>query len=177
MKKLNSFLREHRISLIFAVLTIAVMCIIFAFSAQGGEESSAVSSGVSRFIAELIVSGFDELSELERELKIQELVPIVRKLAHFSVFAALGFFANLSLHSFARERGKSTKFAKSIYAAAFCLIYAMSDEFHQLFTPGRNGNFIDVLIDFSGSIIGILAAFGGFILFVRYITKKHKNRG
>lgn len=177
MKKLWKFLCEHRISALFAVLTIAVMCVIFAFSAQGGTESSEVSSGVSRFIAELIVSNFDELSEFEREAKIEELVPIIRKLAHFSVFAALGFFSNLCLHSFAKERGKNSRFVTNVYAGAFCIFYAMTDEFHQLFIPGRNGNFIDVLIDFSGSIVGIVAALLAFLLFIRLFTKNKKLRG
>ena len=175
MKKLGTFLRKHRISLIFAVLTISVMCIIFCFSAQSGGESSAVSSGVSRFIAELIVSGFDELSDIEREAKIEELVPIIRKLAHFSVFCALGFFANLSLHSFYKECGKNTRFVTSVWSGAFCLFYAMTDEFHQLFINGRNGNFIDVLIDFSGSLVGISVAFLLFVLVIRICNKKNEK--
>ena len=35
-----------------------------------------------------------------------------------------------------------------------CLIYAFSDEIHQLFVLGRSGEFRDVLIDFCGSILG-----------------------
>lgn len=174
MKKLGQFLHRHRISLVFAVLTVAVMCVIFCFSAQGGEESSAVSSGVSRFIAEIIVSGFDELSELERELKIQELVPVIRKLAHFSVFCALGFFSTLTLHNFRKERGKTARFVTNAYSGGFCLFYAMTDEFHQLFVPDRNGNFIDVLIDFSGSILGITVAFLLFI-WALYLQKRKKR--
>ena len=177
MKKTGEFLRKHPVSTIFAVLTAVVMYIIFAFSAQSGEESSAVSSGVSRFIAELIVSGFDALSDIEREAKIGQLIPIVRKVAHFSVFCALGFCSNLCLHSFHKENGKKTRFATNIWAVAFCLFYAMTDEFHQLFIPDRNGNFIDVLIDFSGSVLGIVVAVLLFVLVVRYCEKKKKVRG
>ncbi len=177
MKKLGEFFKKHPVSTTFAVLTAVVMYIIFAFSAQSGEESSAVSSGVSRFIAELIMSGFDALSDIEREAKIQELIPIVRKVAHFSVFCALGFCSNLCLHSKDHENGKKNRFVTNLWAGAFCLFYAMTDEFHQLFVPDRNGNFIDVLIDFSGSLIGIAAAVLIFILVVRYCEKKKKVRG
>lgn len=176
MEKLNSFLRAHRVSTVFALLTAAVMYIIFAFSSQSGGESSAASAGVSRFIAELIVSGFDKLSELERELKIEELVPIVRKCAHFCVFCALGFFANLSAHSFAFERNAKISPVKNAYTAAFCIIYAVLDEAHQLFSPGRSCQFTDVLIDFSGSILGIATALLCFTIFKRIYTKR-KTRG
>jgi len=38
-------------------------------------------------------------------------------------------------------------------AVVFSLIYAFSDEMHQLFVPGRTGNLRDVGIDFSGILI------------------------
>jgi VanZ family protein len=36
------------------------------------------------------------------------------------------------------------------------LLYALSDEWHQTFVPRRNGNLLDVLIDLSGGVVGIL---------------------
>ena len=44
---------------------------------------------------------------------------------------------------------------KFIVSLLICVIYALSDEIHQLFIIGRSGNIIDVLIDSLGSIIGI----------------------
>jgi VanZ family protein len=38
-------------------------------------------------------------------------------------------------------------------------IYACSDEFHQLFIPGRSGQFKDVLIDTSGALIMLMIIF------------------
>ena len=35
------------------------------------------------------------------------------------------------------------------------VLYAASDEFHQLFVPGRAGRVSDVLIDSSGVLLGI----------------------
>jgi VanZ family protein len=34
----------------------------------------------------------------------------------------------------------------------FVLLYALSDEYHQTFIPGRNGTLVDVLIDMSGAL-------------------------
>jgi VanZ family protein len=41
--------------------------------------------------------------------------------------------------------------------AAFCLtvLYAVSDEWHQTFTPGRTPSLLDVIIDGAGGLIGI----------------------
>ena len=39
---------------------------------------------------------------------------------------------------------------------AICFAYACSDEFHQLFVLGRDGNLIDVTIDSIGSTFAIL---------------------
>ena len=43
------------------------------------------------------------------------------------------------------------------FVAAFCLtvLYAISDEWHQGFTPGRTPSFLDVIIDGVGGLIGI----------------------
>jgi VanZ family protein len=51
--------------------------------------------------------------------------------------------------------GKPTSgtFALAIVMAVF---YAASDEFHQLFTPGRSASPVDVMIDAAGAGIGIL---------------------
>ena len=38
-----------------------------------------------------------------------------------------------------------------------CLLYASSDEFHQIFVSGRTASVKDVLIDTCGSIVGILS--------------------
>jgi VanZ family protein len=41
-------------------------------------------------------------------------------------------------------------------ALAITVGYAVSDEFHQTFVPGRNGWWVDVLIDTTGALLAIL---------------------
>lgn len=43
-----------------------------------------------------------------------------------------------------------------IAALGFAFCYASTDEFHQLFIPGRSGQFTDVCIDTAGAAIGLL---------------------
>jgi VanZ family protein len=37
----------------------------------------------------------------------------------------------------------------------FCILYAISDEVHQLFVLGRGAQVVDVLIDSLGAFVGI----------------------
>ena len=53
-----------------------------------------------------------------------------------------------------------------------CLLFAVGDEFHQLFVPGRTSLVSDVLIDFSGSLVGIgLFYFGYYKIYIKHTIK------
>lgn len=70
---------------------------------------------------------------------------------------ALGFFSFSYLSNLFIENNNIKDFKKAgILSFLFSVIYASSDEFHQTFVVGRDGNIIDVLIDSSGSLVGIL---------------------
>ena len=55
-----------------------------------------------------------------------------------------------------------------------CIIYAISDEIHQIFVPDRSCQVYDMMIDSLGSIVGILLI-DKFIKFKQ--NKKIKNKG
>jgi len=82
---------------------------------------------------------------------------ILRKIAHITEYFILTL---LLYHAF-----KNT-FALKLYflifwPAALSLIYAISDEIHQLFVPTRNGSLEDVLIDSVGiCLFLVLLKFG-----------------
>ena len=44
---------------------------------------------------------------------------------------------------------------KIAIALVVCILFAISDEFHQLFVPGRGAQVKDVLIDTAGAIVGM----------------------
>jgi len=57
-----------------------------------------------------------------------------------------------------RALNKPLRFLPSLALAwVLTVLYAMSDEFHQTFVPGRNGNALDVLIDASAAALAALA--------------------
>lgn len=153
---MKKYIKNHRLSLIFAILTFGIMVLIFFFSHQAGDESSSTSSGITHFIVRLFYKDFNELSAALQIEILSKYSFFIRKAAHFSIFAVLGVFSNLSIRFFYREKGVSLPRFSLVFNALFCFIYACSDELHQLFVRGRVGSFTDVLIDFSGSITAIL---------------------
>ena len=71
----------------------------------------------------------------------------------------LGFFSCSYLSNLFIENSKIKDFKKTgILSFLFSVIYALSDEFHQSFVLGRDGNIVDVLIDSSGALVGILVS-------------------
>lgn len=60
----------------------------------------------------------------------------------------------------------------SILSWAFCILYAASDELHQLFVPGRAGLITDVCIDSAGALLGILLFLAALHLTSRRAKRK-----
>lgn len=54
-------------------------------------------------------------------------------------------------------------------ALVLAVLYAISDEFHQTFVPGRNGTPVDVTIDSLGASLGLLFR----IWLTKRINQKH----
>ncbi len=134
---------------ILLALIISVMAIIFVLSAQGGEESGETSAGFTAFVLNIfgINSGNTPPDEL---VKIEG---IIRTLAHFSEYAALGFLGMLFLCTYTMKRIISL-----CYAVSFSALYAVTDEIHQIFVPGRAAQFSDFFVDTSGALCGALFA-------------------
>ena len=116
---------------------VCLMVLIFWFSSQDGTKSAAQSGFFSRLLSWLSASEQMEYS--------------LRKSAHFSVYFLLGFALFKSLHCWSVPQ---TAALQTALAVCLCLLYAGSDEFHQLFVPGRAGSLADVLLDGCGALSG-----------------------
>ncbi len=82
----------------------------------------------------------------------------VRKGAHMTEYAIL-FLLSLSLqNSYLEAKSKNSKLPFLI-PFLFTVLYAITDEWHQSFVPGRSALASDVLIDSCGASIATLAAF------------------
>ena len=77
-----------------------------------------------------------------------ELDHVIRKNAHAFMYMILAFLVSGVFFTF-NKRGKDA----IIYILFICLFYAVTDEFHQSFVPGRGSLVSDVLVDFGGALI------------------------
>lgn len=136
---------------IFMLLLLTTFAIIFKFSSQIAEESDDISNGVLRKIIDV----FPYTKELSEEIKIKMVEhgnPIIRKLAHFSIYALVGVWIMAFMSTFDIRLYK-----KWIISMLVGVLYAASDEFHQSFVPGRGPSIVDVGIESLGVLTGILA--------------------
>ena len=175
MKKFFIFVKKHKVSLVLFAITLLIMARIFSFSAEASDQSQETSESVAYFIAALIIRGFSSLPESEQLLEIDALVPVIRKIAHFVIYMALGFVAFSTQNAFLLENKQRALFLRcGAVTAVFSLLYAATDEIHQLFVDGRSGSVRDVLLDFCGAVCGILTA---FLLLALFLKMRKKRQG
>lgn len=137
------------------ICTASCMVTIFYFSSQSGEASKALSNGF--------------LTWLLDKLPFAITHAFLRKIAHFSEFALLG--ALLSLTFFF---GFGTK--KHILPFCVGVLYAISDEIHQIWVPGRACRVFDVFIDTLGVLTGILVIVLFLFIVNHFIKQYRRNR-
>lgn len=150
------------------VLAVIWMCVIFTFSAQTKEESSAVSEGFSYRIVNTTGLFFHLHIDEERLRQVAGAIErFVRKGAHMTEYAILAvqFYVWIG-------RWQITRLRRSIAATFMAVLYAGSDEFHQLFVAGRAGTISDVLIDSAGVVSGLAI----FLLVENIIEVLRKRR-
>ena len=147
------------------ILTLAIMAAIFSFSAQSGGESGSLSDALARMLASAFVGGFDAMPpEQQAQLIVQMSWPI-RKTAHATEYACLAISLVITCWQIAAWRHETREGARlcprrvpfvGMTAFVIAVLYACSDEIHQLFIDGRAGQVADVLVDASGAAIGCL---------------------
>lgn len=153
--------------IILTAMLLMHMCIIFGFSMQPADESGTQSKNFT--VAVLNVLPGISAKPLAEKLEIAENIDFyIRKCAHFSIYAVLGI---LAFYAFSAYNKIETCKYKYLYILAFCLLYAVSDEIHQHFVPGRACRMFDVGVDFCGSVLGVFAAFEAKKLFGKIKTQ------
>ena len=154
---------KHRVfwTRFFLAASILTAILIFCFSAQQGPDSSALSDGVTLTVAKLLRPGFDALPLAERLSFMERLGLIVRKCAHFSEFALLGF--NLACWLRLRFPEKPRCFAPT-RAWLIATLYAATDELHQMFVAERAPAVLDVCIDSAGAAAGVAVMLAVFMI-------------
>lgn len=134
--------------IIKVVLIIFWMGVIFAFSSDNGEASTEKSDSIIINVYQIFNK--KELTNKEKEELVEKLVFPIRKLAHLSEYLILGILIISLISEFTLINRKAF-----LIGLLLCIIYATSDEIHQLFSVGRSARILDILIDTIGSSIGI----------------------
>ena len=118
------------------------MLFIFCMSNQPAEVSTKQSDLVIKLFSAIGIDLNTHLGSLASF--------IVRKAAHFTEYFILYYFAILVCKNYV-----DIKRAR-IYSLFIVLGYAITDEIHQYFIPGRSMAIRDVIIDFSGGVFGFI---------------------
>lgn len=166
-------MKFNKKSILCFAATLAVMVLIFNFSAEDGIASTGTSTGVTKAASQILFSDFEQMQPEQQNFIVDGLQHFVRKLAHFSIYMLLGVFSYAAVLLSAEKLKR-----KCPLAVIICISYAAVDEIHQLFVPGRTAKVTDVLIDGAGSIIGMLllrAAILCWIYFKNLIKNNKKS--
>ena len=122
------------------VLLIIWLIIIFYLSDQSGLVSGENSSG--------IIECFFELFALDNSL-IEIIHEPLREIMHIIEYLILGFLMVNVLKNYKLK-------SYLTISIMLCFIYSVTDEIHQAFVPSRTFQCFDILMDFSGIVVGSL---------------------
>ena len=120
-------------------LVLICMAVIFWLSSR----SADVSAALSGVIVDWIIKHFGDNGVTDF---------IVRKSAHFCEYIGLCFLISNAIY-------QTKKKIIPLYACTLTSLYAISDEFHQLFVSGRSCELKDWAIDTVGAFVGAAAFF------------------
>ncbi len=151
-------------TIIKIILVILWMSLIFSFSSADGITSSSMSNRLIIRITEKIKH--KKLTEEEKEYILERFDPFVRKTAHFIEYFILSILVFITLLDFNLSNKRLL-----IYTMLICILYATSDEIHQLFVSERAGRILDVLLDSIGSFIAV-----NIYLFIHKLKHKKLNK-
>ena len=158
-------IRRHRLRLIlFGLFLFAVMALIFYMSAQNATDSSSMSRSVySSWIGQILDRVLPKLLSHNGENSL-------RKYAHLFEFFLLGLSSFLFVYELFWV--KESRLEKTV-AVSFLgsVLYSCSDEWHQVYVPGRSGQFRDVCLDSFGIAAGILLM--SLVVIVVHVRRKH----
>lgn len=132
-------------------VTLAIMALIFYFSAQPGEVSYKVSQAVTNAVQAGKVKAITP-----QWFSAKNLNANMRKWAHIYIYCALGVSMAVTVQLWTT---RLALWQKALLSAALCMLYAAGDELHQYFVPARAMLLSDVGIDAMGFLPCIAAVY------------------
>ena len=142
-------MKNKIIRIINICLLLLCMMSIFLFSCENSNESTNTSVETTKVVIDTIT--FNQLEESKSEEIANTYFTPIRKSAHVIEFFCLGLLVINVVKDYWKINYKLI-----LLCILFCMMYAVSDELHQHFVPGRSCEFKDVCIDTIGSSVGIM---------------------
>ena len=141
--------------MLHTALTVLIMIFIFS--------QSALPAALSLKESGLIVSIIAKIFRLDTE----SLTFVIRKCAHFAEYMVLGISLRLTVRDWLEERAAGVPLKKdraykdyvwkcAVISWGIGTVYAVTDEIHQSFVPGRSCELRDIMIDSCGVAAGIV---------------------
>ncbi len=171
-----------RLNKLFLVGTLIWMGVIYFFSSQTATESSSLSLNISSDILTILNNlGMTAGNDLLKVENAGSFNGIIREVAHASVYFLLSVFvvnifgtkkstgATANTGTTPRTRTTARRLSPYIIAFLICAAYALSDEIHQLFVPGRAFELFDLMMDCIGILVGLCFVRGVSALRLRRI--------
>jgi len=165
MQKITLY-KARWIAILFGALALALAVFIFCMSAEPAEVSKNRSAEIAGVLSPDASEDAKPLSKAEQVRRLSRADHILRKTAHFCIYALLGVLLCLTSLGFAARW-----YLHLLRTWLIGTVYAASDEIHQAFVPGRGPMLTDVLLDSAGVLAGVL-----FTLLFAHIIMKKKNR-
>lgn len=135
-------------------LVIACMGVIFWLSSRTATDSSEMSSSLIDRILTIFGIKFSSF--------------FIRKTAHFLEFTGLAVLTFNAYYATFRRAATPVSFIITV-------LYAVSDEVHQIFVEGRACQLRDVLIDSGGALLGIIISLILLKIIKSVIERRNKN--
>ena len=141
------------------VCAVVWMLLIFYLSSEGHDASSGRSDVIAEAVRHIT----------NTNLPNDVLTFLTRKAAHITAYFVLGILMYNLVRTYARGALKAIT-----YSIVFVAAYATSDEFHQMFVPGRSSEIRDVLIDTTAGVVGVTVA---YFIIRKYSGHKKRTAG
>lgn len=143
--------KKQKVLVFFLILLLLLVFVsIFRFSSENGEKSKGTSKTVTEEITKPIKT-IQELEPKEKEIALDNINKVLRKIAHFSLYMLIGAVSMCIMILGIKDKVNYRKYV----SLAIGVLYAITDEIHQLFVDGRSAMITDVFIDTAGVVVGI----------------------
>jgi VanZ family protein len=135
-------------TIVIGILCVAWLAVIFYNGTRQGEVSQRSSKEIVKVISKFI--NISPVAAERASIKFRNANFYVRKNAHFFQYLVLSILICAGVRQL-----KVCKSSEIFLVLFLLLLFPVADEFIQKYIPGRSSNILDIIIDFSGGVLGM----------------------